>query len=102
MRLTGGGFRYHGEDDLAGRKIFQAFFAGDELALWGKDRRNPNQILRRDPGVAQSHFERGEPFLVLPDAFGQKQTLRDHAFAQCFEPSKTNLTQTYEWMRQPP
>jgi hypothetical protein len=83
MRLTGGIFRHHGEDYLTGRKIFQAFFAGDELALGRKDGRNPNQILRRYPGIAQSHFERGEPFFVLPDALGQKQTLRDHAFAQC-------------------
>ena len=83
MRLTGGVFRDHGENNLAGRKVFQTFFAGDELALGRKDGRNPDQILRRDPGVAQSHFERGEPFLVLPDALGQKQTLRDHALAQC-------------------
>jgi hypothetical protein len=58
MRFTGGVFRDDGKNHLARRKVSQAFFAGDELALGWKDGRNPNQILSSDSGIAKSQLER--------------------------------------------
>jgi DNA replicative helicase MCM subunit Mcm2 (Cdc46/Mcm family) len=38
-------------------KVFQAFFAGNQLGLWWKDRRDANQILCGDSGIAKSQFK---------------------------------------------
>jgi len=82
MRFTGGVFRDYGENHLARREILQAFFAGDQLTLWREDGGDPHQVLGGYPGISQGQFERSQAFFVLPDALGQKQTFRDHAFSQ--------------------
>ena len=56
--LTGGVFGDHGEDDLAGRKVFETFLARDQLAVRREDGGDANQILSGDAGIAQSQLER--------------------------------------------
>ena len=70
MRLAGRVFSDYGKDDLAGREILQTFLAGDQLALWREDGRNPHQVLGSYPGVSQGQLERSKAFFVLPDALG--------------------------------
>ena len=82
MRFAAGVLRHDREDNLSRGKICKTFLAGNEFCLGRKDGRYPNQVLGCDAGVPQSQLERGQAFFVFPDAFGEKQTFRDHAFGQ--------------------
>jgi hypothetical protein len=82
MRLVRGIFRNDCKDHFTGMKILEALGTGNQFALWWEDRRDAHQVLRGDAGVAQREFEGSEALAVLTDAFGEKDPLRDHVFAQ--------------------
>ena len=52
MRLASRVFCHHGKDHFARMEKRQPFLAGDELGARRKDRRNPDEVLRRDTGIA--------------------------------------------------
>lgn len=82
MRFASAVFGDDGEDHFARMKVLKPGRAGNQLAIRGKNRRNANEILSSDPGVAQREFERSEALAMFAHAFGKEDPLRDHVFAQ--------------------
>src|SRR2546430_3843428 len=50
----------------------------DQLALWWKDGRNPDQVLGRNSGIAQRQLERRQALFVFTDPLGEEDPLGDH------------------------
>src|ERR1700722_3774432 len=73
-------------------EILHAFLARKQLAIWRKNRRDPNQILGSDTGVTQRQFERSQPLAVFPHSLGKENPLRNHVFAQFAFPPKRKWT----------
>src|SRR6516164_8975655 len=92
MRLARRVFGHDGEYDLAGMKILHAFLAGEELAVWRKDRRDAHQILGGNTGITQRQFERRQTLAVFPHSLGEENPLWNHVFAQFAYPSGQNFS----------
>jgi hypothetical protein len=63
-------------------QIRESLRARDQFAVGRKDGGDTHQVLRRDAGVAQGEFERGEALPMFSHAFGEKDLLGDHVLAQ--------------------
>src|SRR6202008_3597176 len=72
----------HGEDHFARVKKLQAGGAGYELAVWRKNRGNPDQILSGDACVPQGQLEGSQALAMLTHSLGKEDPLRDHVLAQ--------------------
>src|SRR5579864_3781963 len=72
-------------------KVLHAFLAGQQLAIGRKNRRDSDQILGSDPGVAQRQFKRCQPLAVFPHSLGKENPLRNHVFAQFVDPPQTEV-----------
>jgi hypothetical protein len=86
MRFMRGILRYNGEYHLARIQIRQSLRSRDQLTLWWKDGRNPDQILGRDSGIAQRQLERRQALFVFTDPLGKENPLGDHVFGQFRNP----------------
>src|SRR5580704_6093014 len=66
-----------GKGHLPGLDVLQSFAAGNQFTVRRKNRGDPNDVARRNSGIAQRQFKTGKPLSVFTYAFGEENLLRD-------------------------
>src|SRR3984957_12183800 len=66
-----------GKGHLPGLDVLQSFAAGNQFTVRRKNRGDPNDVARRNSGIAQRQFETGQPLSVFTYALGEENLLRD-------------------------
>ena len=77
MRLFSRVFADDRERNLTRLDVLQAFTAGNEFAIWGKNRGDADDVARGDAGVSERQLEARKPFTMFTDAFGEEYLLRN-------------------------
>jgi hypothetical protein len=87
VRFFGGILADHRKSHLSGFDVLQTFAARNQFAVRRKNRRDADDVARRNSRVAQSQLKTRESFTMLTDAFGEKYFLCDERHGPVFRAS---------------